>query len=158
MICSALGAGAVSALLYGPVEMTTIHQQKTGLVTLLTLTLALTRTLTRPNSNPDPNPNTLTSALTLTRVLSAPSRTSRAPTAPRACGAGWCLLPGARPSTRPATSHVESKPDAAMSYCDAAVSRTTKVADWPRLAGQPGVALGVIWRRKKPPVRQLAEG
>ena len=41
MIFSALGAGAVSALLYGPVEMTTIHQQKTGLVTL-TLTLTLT--------------------------------------------------------------------------------------------------------------------
>ena len=43
VICSALGAGAVSALLYGPVEMTTIHQQKTGLSPLGTIS-HLTRT------------------------------------------------------------------------------------------------------------------
>ena len=64
MICSALGAGAVSALLYGPVEMTTIHQQKTGLVTPLTPTLALTLAITLdPDPDPNPNPNSNQSPL-----------------------------------------------------------------------------------------------
>ena len=43
----ALGAGAVSAALYGPVELTTIHQQKTGLGPLGTIThLARTHGIT----------------------------------------------------------------------------------------------------------------
>lgn len=37
MVGCALGAGAVSAVLYGPVELTTIHQQKTGLGPLATI-------------------------------------------------------------------------------------------------------------------------
>ena len=115
--------------------MTTIHQQKTGLVTPLTPTLALTLAITLdPDPDPNPNPNSNQSPLGTISHLTRTYGTA-------------CLWRGVVPTAwREAIYTAGYLPCRKQARCGhklsrrgrTALSRTTKVADWPRLAGPPG--------------------